>query len=53
MKNGARKLAVAAYRVNDTTGMSIAIAALSGGAMSETDRLLAKDWLERIAFDAK
>ena len=53
VKNGARKLAVAAYRVNDTTGMSIAIAALSGGAMSETDRLLAKDWLERIAFDAK
>lgn len=51
-KNGARRLAVAAYRSGDTAGVKAAIDVLSGAEMSESDHLLAKDWAERLAFDA-
>lgn len=53
VKNGARRLAVAAYRANDATGVQLAITTLSGADMTESDRLLAKDWADRLAFHAK
>jgi hypothetical protein len=51
-KNAARRLAVAAYRVGDRNRLSLAITVLSTGEMSSGDRLLAKDWLDRMSFDA-
>ncbi|MGE0397515.1 MAG: hypothetical protein AB7T06_12405 [Kofleriaceae bacterium] len=53
VKNGARRLALAAYRANDTTLVRVAIAVLSGEDMATGDRLLAKDWAERLDFDAR
>ncbi len=53
VKNGARRLAVAAYRAHDTSGVNVAITVLSGSQMTESDRLLAKDWSERLAFDRR
>ncbi len=52
VKNGARRLAVAAYRAKDLAGVKAAIEVLSRSEMTESDRLLAKDWAERLAFDA-
>jgi len=52
VRNGARKLAVAAYRAGDTARVEHAIAALRGSQMAETDRLLADDWAARLRFDA-
>ena len=51
-KNGARKLAIAAYRAGDRARVEKAIAALRGPGMTETDHLLADDWAERLHFDA-
>ncbi|HTL32249.1 MAG TPA: hypothetical protein VL326_03940 [Kofleriaceae bacterium] len=52
VRNGARKLAVAAYRSKDVALLQQAIAALRGPGMTETDRLLADDWAQRLRFDA-
>ena len=51
-KNAARRLAVAAYRIGDRNRLSLAITVLSGSEMSSGERLLAKDWLDRMSFDA-
>jgi hypothetical protein len=51
-RNGARRLAVAAYRSGDTARVERAITALRGADMAETDRLLAEDWAARLRFDA-
>jgi hypothetical protein len=48
-KNAARRLAVAAYRTHDRNRLSLAITVLSGSNMASGDRLLAKDWLARLA----
>ncbi|HUJ58474.1 MAG TPA: hypothetical protein VLX92_08275 [Kofleriaceae bacterium] len=52
VKNGARKLAIAAYRAGDTVLVGRAIALLSGPDTSATDRLLGADWSARLVFDA-
>jgi hypothetical protein len=52
VRNGARKLAVAAYRSHDLPLVEAAIAALRGPGMTETDHLLADDWAARLRFDA-
>lgn len=52
VKNAARRLAIAAYRTKDLANVRAAADALVGPGMSESDRLLAKDWLERLTFDA-
>jgi hypothetical protein len=52
VRNGARKLAIAAYRTGDTARVEHAITALRGPQMAETDRLLADDWAARLRFDA-
>ena len=49
VKNGARRLALAAYRANDRVGIESAIATLGDPAMSATDQLLAADWRARLA----
>jgi len=49
VRNGARLLAVAAYRAGDRNALGVAIAALS--TMSSGERALASDWLARITFD--
>ncbi|HVK88658.1 MAG TPA: hypothetical protein VM513_31280 [Kofleriaceae bacterium] len=51
-KNAARQLAIAAYRTNDAAGVKRAADALTGPGMSTSDRLLGRDWMERLAFDA-
>ena len=51
-KNAARRLLVAAYRANDIARVERAIATLRGPEMNETDRLLADDWQQRLAFAA-
>ena len=53
VKYAARRLAVAAYRAHDTGGVNLAITVLSGSDMTASDRLLARDWFERLAFDAR
>ena len=50
-KNGARRLAVAAYRTGDRRRVELAITMLTRSGMSAADRLLAQDWFERLAFD--
>ncbi len=52
VKNCARRMAVAGYRSSDAIHVNLAIAVLSGGEMATVDRLLAKDWSERLSFDA-
>ncbi|MDQ3340789.1 MAG: hypothetical protein M4D80_36995 [Myxococcota bacterium] len=52
-KNAARRLAVAAYRTGDRDRLVVAITALSGSEMSSGDRLLAKDWLERLSLTSR
>ncbi|HSD89174.1 MAG TPA: hypothetical protein VLB44_16715 [Kofleriaceae bacterium] len=52
VKNGARRLVVAAYRSHDLPLVERAIAALRGPGMSETDKLLADDFAARLHFDA-
>jgi len=52
VRNGARKLAVAAYRARDGARVDHAISALRGADMAESDRLLADDWATRLRFDA-
>jgi hypothetical protein len=52
VRNGARKLAVEAYRAHDTALVEQAITTLRAPGMSETDRLLADDWSQRLRFDA-
>jgi len=51
VKNAARILAIASYRSKDRVGLAIATTVLSGSAMTSGDRLFAKDWLDRVAFD--
>jgi hypothetical protein len=51
VRNGARRLAVAAYRAHDLPLVEQAIAALRGPGMTETDHLLADDWAARLRFD--
>jgi hypothetical protein len=53
VRNAARRLAIAGYRSHDTARVTKAIATLSGPEMTTSDRLLAKDWQDRLAFDAK
>ncbi|HSN28860.1 MAG TPA: hypothetical protein VLT45_21380 [Kofleriaceae bacterium] len=50
-RNGARKLAVAAYRSGDVAKVRHAIAVLRGDDMSIVDHLLADDWEARLRFD--
>ena len=49
-KNAARRLAVAAFRVNDRQRVERAIAVLRGPEMNESDHLLALDWEQRLTF---
>lgn len=51
-QNGARLLAVAAYRAKQRAGVERAIAILGAADMTTGDKLLANDWAERLAFDA-
>jgi hypothetical protein len=51
VKNAARRLAIAAYRTHDLARLGLATSVLSGSQMSSGDRLLAKDWLDRVRFD--
>jgi hypothetical protein len=50
-KNAARRLALAAYRAGDRARLGVAITVLSGSPMTSGDRLLARDWLDRMTFD--
>jgi tetratricopeptide (TPR) repeat protein len=52
VRNAARRLAIAGYRSYDSVRLQQAIATLSGPDMTTSDHLLAKDWQDRIAFDA-
>lgn len=52
VRAAARRLAVAAYRVADLPRVQLAIATLEGPEMTETDRLLAEDWRQRLRFAA-
>ncbi len=49
-KNAARRLAIAAFRVNDRQRVERAIAVLRGPEMNESDHLLALDWEQRLTF---
>jgi hypothetical protein len=51
VRNAARRLAVLAYRTGDRARLAIATTTLSSSEMTSGDRLLAKDWQDRIAFD--
>jgi hypothetical protein len=53
VRNAARRLALVAYRSRDRARVARAIAVLSEGEMPTSDHLLAKDWQERLAFDAQ
>jgi hypothetical protein len=53
VRNAARRLAIAGYRSHDAARVGKAIATLLGPGMTTPDRLLATDWQERLAFDAK
>jgi hypothetical protein len=53
MKNGARRLAVAAYRTGNAARVRSAIAALRSPELTTGDHLLADDWERRLAFDAR
>lgn len=52
VRNAARRLAVAAYRAGDTARVELAIQTLDTAEMTETDRLLAEDWRQRLRFAA-
>jgi hypothetical protein len=52
VQNGARKLALAAYRAGQPELVQRAIALLGSPGTSEADHLLATDWTQRLAFDA-
>lgn len=52
VRNAGRRLAVAGYRSHDLPRVTQAIATLSGPDMATPDHLLAKDWQDRLAFDA-
>jgi tetratricopeptide (TPR) repeat protein len=53
LRNAARRLAVAAYHSHDTARVEQAIAVLDRPDMTTPDHLLAKDWEDRLAFDAR
>jgi hypothetical protein len=53
VKNGARRLAVAAYRTGNAAGVRSAIAALRSPELTTGDHLLADDWERRLVFDAR
>ena len=53
VKNGARRLALAAYRANDPTLVRVAIAMLSADGMTTGDKLLGLDWAQRLDFDSR
>ena len=44
---------LAGYRGHDLARVDKAIATLSGPDMTTPDRLLARDWQDRLAFDAR
>ncbi|MGE0871652.1 MAG: tetratricopeptide repeat protein [Kofleriaceae bacterium] len=52
-RNAARWLAIAAYRMRDRTRVERAIETLNRAAMTESDHMLARDWAQRLAFDAR
>jgi hypothetical protein len=52
VRNAARRLALAAYRSHDAARIATALATLSGPETTASDRLLAADWQDRLAFDA-
>ncbi len=51
VRNAARRLAIAAYRAGDRVRTQHAIDALRGPGMTQSDRLLALDWEQRLQFD--
>ena len=53
VRAAARRLAIAAYRTGDTNGVNLAITVLSRTDMPSAERLLAADWFDRLAFDAR
>jgi len=53
VKKAARMLAIAAYRTHDLARLGFATSVLSGTEMTSGDRLLAQDWLDRVAFDER
>lgn len=53
VKNAARRLAIAAYRTHDLSRLGLATSVLTGSQMSSGDRMLAKDWLDRVRFDER
>jgi hypothetical protein len=53
VRNAARRLAVAAYRSHDLARVGQSIATLGGAGMTTPDHLLANDWQDRLAFDAR
>jgi tetratricopeptide (TPR) repeat protein len=52
VRNGARLLALAAYRAHDPAHVEEAIAILDRAEMPTVDHVLAADWRARLAFDA-
>jgi hypothetical protein len=52
VRNGARRLAVVAYRAGDRAHVARAIEVLRRPEMTESDHLLATDWQQRLELDA-
>ncbi len=52
VRNGARRLALSAWRAGDRARVARAAARLAGPDMTEMDRLLADDWRDRLAQPA-
>ena len=53
VRAAARRLALAGYRAHDLARVRLAITTLSGADTTTPDRLLARDWEARLAFDAQ
>lgn len=51
VRNAARRLAISAWRAGDRAALDVATSALAQSAY-ETDRALAADWRERVAFSS-
>jgi hypothetical protein len=52
VRNASRRLAVSAWRAHDRAALDVATTALAGSAY-ETDRALAADWRQRLAFTSR
>jgi len=53
VRNGGRRLAVVAYRAGDSARVERAIGVLRRDGMTESDRLLADDFRQRLDFDKR